>query len=116
VCSIRGRPKYLRSDLKSDTHQGWKLSCGHDPQRTGWSPKETDINRENAGSMTLPWKTHLDNQPRELNSLTEAVVSEWVITDKGMKEIAVHGGRKAQTRAGLALSKLAERDTSHPEG
>ena len=68
------------------------LSYGHDPQRTSWSPRETDINRENAGSMSLLWKTHLDNQPRELNSLTEAVVSEWVITDKGMKEIAVVGG------------------------
>jgi outer membrane protein assembly factor BamB len=68
------------------------LSYGHDPQRTGWSPKETDINRENAGSISLLWKTHLDNQPRELNSLTEAVVSEWIITDKGMKEIAVVAG------------------------
>ena len=67
-------------------------SYGHDPQLTGWSPKETDINRENVGSMSLLWKTHLDNQPRELNSLTEAIVSEWVITDKGMKEIAVVGG------------------------
>src|ERR1700691_3290372 len=68
------------------------LSYGHDPQRTGWSPKETDINRENAGYISLLWKTHLDNQPRELNSLTEAVVSEWIITDKGMKEIAVVAG------------------------
>jgi outer membrane protein assembly factor BamB len=65
---------------------------GHDPQKTGWSPKETDINRDNAKSMTLLWKAHLDNQPRELNSLTEAVVVEWIVTDKGMKEIAVVGG------------------------
>src|SRR5579859_840529 len=37
------------------------LSYGHDPQRTGWSSQETDINRENAKSMTLLWKAHLDN-------------------------------------------------------
>jgi outer membrane protein assembly factor BamB len=42
--------------------------------------------------MTLLWKTHLENQPRELNSLTEAVVSEWVVTNKGMREIVVVGG------------------------
>jgi glucose dehydrogenase len=67
-------------------------SYGNDPRRTGWSPGETDINRDNAKSVTLLWKTHLDNQPRELNSLTEAVVAEWIVTDKGMKEIAVVGG------------------------
>ncbi len=67
-------------------------SYGHDPQRTGWSPRETDINRDNVASLTLLWKTHLDNQPRELNSLTEAVVAEWIVTNKGMREIAVVGG------------------------
>jgi outer membrane protein assembly factor BamB len=68
------------------------LTAGHDPQRTGWSPEETDINRDNAKSLTLLWKTHLDNEPREMNSLTSAVVVEWVVTDKGMKEFVVVGG------------------------
>jgi outer membrane protein assembly factor BamB len=68
------------------------LSFGNDAQRTGWSPQETDIHRENAKSMALLWKAHLDNEPRELNSLTAAVVVEWVVTDKGMKEIAIVGG------------------------
>jgi len=68
------------------------LSYGHDPQRTGWSPEETEINRDNAKSMTLVWKTHLDNQPRELNSLTAPVNVEWVTTDKGMAEIVIVGG------------------------
>jgi len=73
------------------TASNW-LSFGNDPQRTGWSPQETDINRDNAKSMTLLWKTHLENEPRELNSLTAAVVVEWVVTDKGMREIVVVGG------------------------
>jgi outer membrane protein assembly factor BamB len=71
--------------------ENW-LSYGHDPQRTGWSPKETDINRDNAKSITLLWKAHLDNLPRELNSLTAPVNVEWVTTDKGMAEIVIVGG------------------------
>src|SRR5580692_10593619 len=68
------------------------LSYGNDPQRTGWSPEETDLNRETAKSITLLWKTHLDNQPRELNSLTAPVNVEWLPTDKGMTEIVIVGG------------------------
>src|SRR3984957_15406800 len=68
------------------------LSYGNDPQRTGWSPQETDLNRDNAKSITLLWKAHLDNQPRELNSLTAPVNVEWVTTDKGMAEIVIVGG------------------------
>jgi outer membrane protein assembly factor BamB len=68
------------------------LSFGNDPQRTSWSPQETDINRDNAKSLGLLWKTHLENEARELNSLTAAVVVEWVVTDKGMKEIVIVGG------------------------
>ncbi len=68
------------------------LSYGNDPQRTGWSPLETDLNRDNAKSITLLWKTHLDNQARELNSLTAAVNVEWMPTDKGMTEIVVVAG------------------------
>lgn len=67
-------------------------SFGRDPQRTSWSPQETDVNPGNAGAITLLWKTHLDNQPRELNGLTAAVAVEWVVTDQGMKEIVVVGG------------------------
>ena len=69
----------------------WR-SFGRDAQRTSWSPQETDINPGNAGSMTMLWKTHVDNQPRELNGLTAAVAVEWVVTDQGMKEIVVVGG------------------------
>ena len=68
------------------------LSFGSDPQLTGWSPQETDINRDNVKSMALLWKTHLENEPKELNSLTAAMVVEWVVTDQGMKEIVIVGG------------------------
>ncbi len=67
-------------------------SFGRDPQRSGSSPEETDLNPRNARAMTLLWKSHLDNQPREMNALTAAVSVEWVVTDQGMKEIVVVGG------------------------
>src|SRR4029077_1521143 len=73
------------------TAADWR-SFGRDPQRTSWSPQETDINPGNAGAMTLLWKAHVDNQPRELNGLTAPVAVEWVVTDQGMKEIVVVGG------------------------
>src|SRR5579871_2701245 len=73
------------------TAANW-LSFGHDPQRTGWSPEENDVNRSNASNLTLLWQAHLDNQPRELSSLTAPVNVEWVTTDKGMAEIVIVGG------------------------
>jgi outer membrane protein assembly factor BamB len=92
-------------------------SFGNNSQRTAWSPKETDINRDNARSMTLLWKTHLDNQPRELNALTAAVVVEWIVTDKGMKEIAVVGGASDNLFAMDAASgKLMWKKTFTAEG
>ena len=73
------------------TAANW-LSFGGDPQRTSWSKEETDINPDNAKSLGLIWKQHLDNQSRELNGLTAPVAVEWVVTDQGMKEIVIVGG------------------------
>ncbi|MGA2592964.1 MAG: hypothetical protein ABSH32_23870, partial [Bryobacteraceae bacterium] len=93
------------------------LSYGNDPQRTGWSPAETDINRDNAKSLTLLWKAHLDNQPRELNSLTAPVNVEWVTTDKGMSEIVIVGGASDNLFALDAdTGKLLWKKTFTPEG
>ena len=65
---------------------------GGDPQRTGWAQGEKDIDRTNAKDLTLLWKLSLDNQARELNSLTAPVAAEWVVTPHGMKEIVIVGG------------------------
>ena len=92
-------------------------SFGRDAQRTSWSPQETDINPSTAGSMTLLWKAHVDNQPRELNGLTAAVAVEWVVTDQGMKEIVVVGGA-SDNLFGLdaATGKLLWKKTFTAEG
>jgi len=65
---------------------------GGNPQRTGWAEGEKDIDRNNAKDLTLLWKASLDNQARELTSLTAPVAAEWVVTTTGMKEIVVVGG------------------------
>jgi outer membrane protein assembly factor BamB len=65
---------------------------GGGPQRTGWAQGEKDIDRTNAKDLTLLWKAKLENDPRELNSLTAPVASEWVVTTTGMKEIVMVGG------------------------
>ena len=93
------------------------LSYGHDPQRTGWSPQETDINPGNAKSISLIWKAHLDNQPRELNSLTAPVNVEWVVTDKGMKELVIVGGASDNLFAlDAATGKLVWHKSFEAEG
>jgi hypothetical protein len=49
------------------------LTFGGDPQRTGWAQDEKDIDRNNVKNLTLLWKASLDNEPRELSSLTAPV-------------------------------------------
>ncbi|MBZ5606755.1 MAG: PQQ-binding-like beta-propeller repeat protein [Acidobacteriia bacterium] len=68
------------------------LTFGGDPQRTGWAQQEKDIDRKNAKDLALLWKAKLDNEARELTSLTAPVAAEWVVTPRGMKEIVVVGG------------------------
>ena len=68
------------------------LTFGGDPQRTGWAQQEKDINRTNAKDLTLLWKASLENEPRELSSLTAPVAAEWVVTPRGMKEVVIVGG------------------------
>jgi len=77
--------------IASVSASNW-LTFGGDPQRTGWAQDEKDINRQNAKDLVLLWKASLDNQSRELNSLTAPVAAEWVVTQSGMKEIVVIGG------------------------
>jgi outer membrane protein assembly factor BamB len=93
------------------------LTYGHDPQRTGWSPEETDINRDNAKSMALLWQAHLDNQPRELNGLTAPIAVDWVTTDKGMAEIVIVAGASDNLFAlDAGTGKLIWKKTFEAEG
>lgn len=68
------------------------LTFGGNPQRTGFSSEKTPISRQTAGSLTLDWKLKLDNQAKELNSLTAPVIVESVYTGKGVKDVLVVAG------------------------
>jgi hypothetical protein len=65
---------------------------GGDPQRTGWNKSEDTISKENAKGIKLQWKIKLDNQDRQLTSLTPPVVMEGVLTQGGLKEYVIVGG------------------------
>lgn len=65
------------------------LTFGGNPQRTGFSDEETPISKQTAGLLTLDWKLQLDNQAKELNSLTAPVIVESVYTARGVKDILI---------------------------
>lgn len=68
------------------------LTFGSDAQRSGWARNETLLNKDNVKSMELNWKLHLENQPKELNSLTVPVIAEKVITNRGFKDLVIVAG------------------------
>lgn len=68
------------------------LTFGGDAQRTGWAKAEKLLTKDSLKSFGLLWKLHLDNEPKELISLTAPVVVEDVYTSKGVKDIVVVAG------------------------
>ena len=70
------------------------MTDGGDAQRSHWIPADTWISRE---SLQKPgfrflWKTKLDNQAVQLNSLTPAVLIDRYIGYRGFKSLALLGG------------------------
>jgi outer membrane protein assembly factor BamB len=63
------------------------LTFGHDPQRSGWAMEETTINRDNAPTMVLKWKTKLPAESYSLSALTAPVVASGVSTAKGLRTV-----------------------------
>jgi len=68
------------------------LTFGGDPQRNGWAKDESIITKDNVKTLQLLWKTKLDNEPKELNSLTSPVVASPVYTNHGAEEYVIVGG------------------------
>jgi len=65
---------------------------GGDPQRTGWAKGETVLTRENVKGLKLEWKTKIENQSKELTSLSVPVITINVPAPGGFKDIAVVAG------------------------
>src|SRR4051812_50131191 len=65
---------------------------GGDPQRTSWAKEETDLTKSNIAKLKLEWSLKLDNESKELNSLTAPLVHGQVITPQGFREVVVVAG------------------------
>ncbi len=68
------------------------LTFGGDTARTGWAQEEKLLTKDSLKTFGLQWKLHLDNEAKELISLTAPVVVEDVFTAKGVKDIVVVAG------------------------
>src|SRR5260370_17165972 len=68
------------------------LTFGGDPQRTGWAKEKKILTKDSLKNFGLQWKLHVDNEPKELSSLTAPVIMEDVYTAKGVKDILVVAG------------------------
>jgi outer membrane protein assembly factor BamB len=69
-------------------------TTGSDAQRTSWVKTDPRISKESVQKpgLQLLWKTKLDNQPRQLESLTQPLLLSNIISYKGFKALAFIGG------------------------
>jgi outer membrane protein assembly factor BamB len=69
-------------------------TAGNDPQRTSWVRTDAKISKEamQKPGFQLLWQAKLDNQPRELHSLTQPLLLQNIISYKGFKALAFIGG------------------------
>lgn len=68
------------------------VTFGGDAQRSGWAKDETKFTKDSVKNMKLLWSTKLDNEAKELNSLTVPVVLINKPTTKGFRDIIVVAG------------------------
>ena len=69
-------------------------TTGSDAQRTSWVKTDPRISRESLQKpgFQLLWKSKLENQPRQLESLTQPMLLSNIISYKGFKALAFVGG------------------------
>jgi PQQ-like domain len=71
----------------------WPVA-GSDPQRTSWVRTDPKISKDSMQKpgFQLLWKAKLENQPRQLSSLTQPLLLLNIISYKGFKALAFVGG------------------------
>ncbi len=69
-------------------------TAGSDPQRTSWVRTDPKISKEamQKAGFQLLWQSKLDNQAKELHSLTQPLLLQNIISYKGFKALAFVGG------------------------
>lgn len=70
----------------------WTTS-GYDAQRTGWVRTDPRITKAaiEEGTFQFLWKRSFDNEPRQLNALTEPVLQDFLVGYRGFKSLAFVG-------------------------
>jgi outer membrane protein assembly factor BamB len=68
------------------------LTDGGDIERTAWQKDERLLSTTSVRSMTLLWKTRLDNEPRQMHNLLPVLIAGNVATASGSKQIALVTG------------------------
>ena len=84
---------WMNSVLAQRGGQEW-LTSNADAQRSSWIRTDAKISKETLqkGGFQFLWKIKLDNEPRQLNSLTQPVLLDRLIGYKGFKSLAFVGG------------------------
>ena len=69
-------------------------TAGSDPQRTSWVRTDAKISKDTLQKpgFQLLWKSKLDNQAKQLHSLTQPLLLQNIISYKGFKALAFVGG------------------------
>jgi len=67
---------------------------GFDAQRTAWVRADARLTKDavQKGQFKFLWKQKVDNEPRQLNSLTDPVLLDLLIGYRGFKTLAFVGG------------------------
>jgi PQQ-like domain len=74
--------------------RGEWTTYGSDAQRTSWLRVDTRLTKDAVlrGELKFLWKLKLDNEARQLNSLTTPVIMDRLISHRGFKALAFVGG------------------------
>jgi hypothetical protein len=81
------------ADAQGRGAPNWTTTSG-DAQRTSWVKTDPRISKEGLQKpgFQLLWKSKLDNQPRQLEALTQPMLLSNIISYKGFKALAFVGG------------------------
>jgi hypothetical protein len=69
-------------------------TIGGDAQRSSWIRNDAKISKENLqkpGYFKFLWKLKVENEPRQLNSLTQPILLDRIIGFRGFKSVAFVG-------------------------
>lgn len=72
---------------------------GHDPQRNGWAPNESMLNKKSVEQLGLLWKVKVKNEAKSLAALTAPVVASGVNTPKGARTVVYVAGSSNDVNA-----------------